>query len=87
MLCQKYEAGRAGTRYKTWISEPCVVLRRDSLVEHQRRGMHSDAVKAAAAAAAAAETSGGIGQAFEVQFSLQRHAVIGAMKIVYWLCK
>ena len=70
----------------TWTKEPCTQLRKDKILEHQRSQTHLRSVEAERTRVGALR-SGGIAAAFEQQFSLQRQAVIGALKVVYWLVK
>ena len=69
-----------------WLTVPCKPLRNDKLCEHERSRCHADAVQAEATATAA-RRSGGIAACMEEQVSLQREAVRGAFKCMYWLAK
>ena len=69
-----------------WITIPCHQFRKDKLLEHQRSKCHVDAAQMEALAIAA-RRSGGIRSAMDEQVSLQRQAVKGAMKCLYWLAK
>ena len=64
------------------LTNPCKVKLRD----HERSRCHADAIQAEGIAAAA-KRSGGIAACLEEQVSLQRHAVRGAFKCMYWLAK
>ena len=69
-----------------WLTIPCKLRRKDKLRDHERSLCHADAIQAEAIAAAA-KCSGGIAACLEEQVSLQRQAVRGAFKCMYWLAK
>ena len=69
-----------------WLSIPCKFFRKHKVHEHERSQCHIDAVKAEAVAVAG-KRSGGIHACIEEQVSLQRQAVCGAFKCLYWLAK
>ena len=62
-LCQKWQTRLPG-RGNVWITAPCVVLRRDSILEHVCSKSHSTAATAEQEAIRA-KPKGGIAQAFE----------------------
>ena len=68
------------------ITTPCVVLRRDSIVDHVRSKSHNAAV-VAEQEAVQAKLRGGIVQAFEQVCTTQKNALVGALKCMYWLAK
>ena len=84
-MCKTHNL-ETSTRHRTWMKEPCTQLRKDKILEHQRSQIHLQSVEAEKARVDAIR-SGGIVAAFDQQVSLQRQAVIGALKIVYWLVK
>ena len=71
-------------RRMVWISFPCQQFRKDKLLEHQRSKSHTDAVQVEAIAIAT-RCSGGVRSVMEEQVYLQRQAVKGALKCLYWL--
>ena len=85
MLCQTWKR-QVRNRNGTWITVPCTSLRRDSILEHVRSNSHHDAVKAEREAVQA-RLRGGIAQAFESVRTVQRKALIGGLKCMYWLAK
>ena len=82
-LCGKHDET---SKRMVWLSIPCKLLRKDKVREHERSQCHIDAVKAEALAVAA-RRSNGIRACMEDQVSLQRQAVRGAFKCLYWLAK
>ena len=62
-LCQKWQTPLPG-HGNVWITAPCVVLRRDSILEHVCSKSHSTAATAEQEAIRA-KPKGGIAQAFE----------------------
>ena len=84
-LCQKWKR-QVRNRNGTWITVPCTSLRRDSILEHVRSNSHNDAVKAESDAVQA-RLRGGIAQAFDSVHAVQRKALIGGLKCMYWLAK
>ena len=65
---------------------PCKLLRKDKLCDHKRSRCHTEVVQAEAIDADA-KCSGGIAACLEEQVSLQRQAVRGVFKCMYWLAK
>ena len=86
MLCSLCQKHCMTTRRMVWISTPCKQLRKDKIREHEKSQCHINAVKAEVIAAASKE-SGGIRAHIEEQISLQKKAVMGAFKCLYWLAK
>ena len=84
-LCQKWQTRLPG-RGNVWITAPCVVLRRDSILEHVCSKSHSTAATAEQEAIRA-KPKGGIAQAFEQVRTTQKNALVGALKCMYWLAK
>ena len=82
-LCQKYNQV---TKRKSWIEIPCCLFRRDKIREHQRSKCHLDSVQAESLAASA-KVTGGIKSALQNQVTVQRMALISALKCLYWLAK
>ena len=81
---------RHGTKQRnnsgTWTSKPCTYLRKDMLKRHKESKMHKSA-EAAETQRVAARRDGGIVQAFSAQVMMNRKALIGALKSLYWLVK
>ena len=69
-----------------WLTNPCKLLRKDKLCEHERSRCHNDVLKAEAIASIARRFSG-IAACMEEQVTLHRQAVQGAFKCMYWLAK
>jgi hypothetical protein len=86
MLCTLCRRHNQTFKRMVWLTIPCRLLRKDKVREHERSQSHIDAVKAEAVAVAA-KRSGGIRACMEDQVSLQRQAVRGAFKCIYWLAK
>ena len=88
MLCSPCRKHETSTRNKSeiWVSKPCKLLRRDKVVQHSKSEWHQTTLERERLAAEAS-TVGGISQGFEQVISLQWKAVLGALKIVYWLTK
>ena len=70
----------------TWTKKPCSCIRRDIIDRHSKSAMHREAVEKEVLLKQSAR-DGGIARAFEKQVTAQRNAVVGAMKVVYWLAK
>lgn len=70
----------------TWVSKPCTVLRKDVIDRHNQSNMHKEVLDREATQLSV-ERHGGIQQAFQRQVSVQRKALIGALKIVDCLSK
>ena len=86
MLCSQCRKHSETSKRMVWISIPCRLVRKDKLREHERSQCHQDAVRAESIAVAA-KRSGGIAASMEQQVSLQRQAVRGAFRCMYWLVK
>ena len=82
-LCRKHNQT---TKRMVWIEIPCRLFRKDKLLQHQRSKCHMDSILAESHAAASRVT-GGIRSALQEQVSMQRQAVISALKCLYWLAK
>ena len=85
-VCQRHNKSAASKSKMVWISIPCRQFRQDKLREHEKTKIHTEAMKSEALAAIARRT-GGIRAALEDQVTLQRQAVKGALKCMYWLAK
>ena len=84
-LCPKH--GREQhNRVGTWTVKPCSYIRKDILKRHSNSVMHQDAVDRELTVSQS-QRDGGIRMAFEQGIAAHRNAVIGAMKVIYWLCK
>ena len=84
-ICQRHgtkQRNRAGT----WTDKPCTYLRKDMLHRHKASKMHQDA-EACEADRLASQSDGGIVQAFSARVMMNRKALIGALRIMYWLAK
>ena len=84
-LCQGH-----GTKQRngigTWAEKPCTLLRKDNLQRHKVSSMHREAEELEAYRDTS-QHDGGIVSAFSSTVSAQRKALIGAMKLLYWLAK
>ena len=85
MLCALCGKHNESSKRMVWLTILCKLFRKGKLREHGRSQCHADAVQAEAMAAA--RRSGGISASIEEQVSLQRQAVRGAFKCLYWLAK
>ena len=70
----------------TWTDKRCNLLRRDIIQCHKDSKMHKEAEELEAARLAS-QKDGGIRQAFSSRIMIQRKALIGALKLMYWLAK
>ena len=84
MLCRLCCKHNEACKQMVWLTIPCKLLRKDKLHDYERSRCHTDTVPAEAIAAAA-KCSGGIAVCLEEQVSIQRQAVRGAFKCMYWL--
>ena len=85
-LCRKFDTKNRQNQSKVWNREPCKTIRKDALARHEASTMHREAVEQERACQIV-KCRGGIREAIEGQVVLQRNAVVGAMKCLYWLCK
>ena len=85
-LCRKFDTKNRQNQSKVWNQEPCKTIRKDALAQHEASTMHREAVEQERACQIV-KCRGGIRKAIEGQVVLQRNAVVGAMKCLYWLCK
>ena len=85
-LCSKFNVVSSRNRLGLWSCQPCTQLRKDNVVQHSRSEMHAAAIERERLAIAST-SDGGIAQAFQITVSLQRKAVSGSMRILYWLAK
>lgn len=69
-----------------WVSVPCTYLVRDSLLRHAKTKMHIEATDLEAHSIFAGKGQS-IQSAVEHHTSLEKTALIGAFKIMYWLAK
>ena len=84
-LCIKHKTDQRN-HSGTWTKKPCSCIRRDVVERHSKSAMHKEAVEKEALLRQSAR-DGGIARALEKQVSAQRKAVVGAMKVLYWLAK
>ena len=84
-LCRKWKR-HLPNRSNVWISTPCTVLRRDSILDHIRSKSHNVAA-ASEQEAMQVKLKGGIAQAFEEVRTTKKNALVGALKCMYWLAK
>ena len=82
-LCKRHKTKNKYHQSTVWSSTPCTYFRKDSVGRHAKSAQHLEAVKLETHRLAA-EKSGGICQAFQVQQSLQKQAIKGAMHCRYW---
>ena len=85
---QQIQPTVVNSRNKTgvWSSEPCKQLRKDKVVQRAQSEMHATAVERERLAIAFT-SDGGIVQAFQTTVSLQKKAISGSIRILYWLAK
>lgn len=69
-----------------WTTKPCLAYRLDKVTRHRNSAMHKDAV-AMEASHATTKRHGGIEASFQRTVTLQKQAVMGGMKCMYWLVK
>ena len=84
-LCIKHKTDQRN-HAGTWTSKPCVCIRRDVIDRQSKSAMHKEVVEKEAFLRQSSR-DGGIARAFDKQISAQRNAVVGAMKVIYWLAK
>ena len=85
-ICNKFNLVNSRNKTGVWASEPCKQLRKDKVVQHARSEMHATAAEKERLAIAST-SDGGIAQAFQTTVSLQKKAISGSMRILYWLAK
>ena len=85
-LCRKFDTKNRQNQAKVWNTEPCTTLRKDVLARHEASAMHKEAVEQARACQIV-KACEEIRETVQGQVALQKSAVIGAMKCLYWLCK
>ncbi|KAK3086416.1 hypothetical protein FSP39_018175 [Pinctada imbricata] len=69
-----------------WIKNPCMTVTKDCIQRHAKSKMHLDAVCRETNAILASKGQG-ITSSFAQQSSLEKTALIGAFKSMYWLAK
>ena len=84
-LCMKHKTDQRN-HAGTWTSKRCACIRRDIINRHSKSAMHREAVEKEVLLKQSMRDRG-IARAFEKQVTAQRNAVVGAMKIIYWLAK
>ena len=85
-ICHKFNLVNSRNKIGVWASEPCKQLRKDKVVQHARSDMNAAAIERERLAIAST-SDGGIAQAFQTTVSLQKKAISGSMRILYWLAK
>ena len=85
-LCHKFNTRNRQNQSVVWNKEPCVTIRKDMLSRHEGSVMHREALEQERACKMV-RARGGIKEALDKQVTLQRQALIAAMKCLYWLCK
>ena len=84
-ICQRHGAKQRNV-IGTWAEKPCTLLRKDNLQRHKVSSMHREAEELEAYRDTS-QHDGGIVRAFSSTVSAQRKALIGVMKLLYWLSK
>ena len=84
-LCQRYKIVQRSSA-GTWSFKPCTVLLKDMIQRHADSSMHKEALDRKSTRLSVLR-QGGIQQAFQRQVSVQKKALVGALKIVYYLAK
>ena len=82
MLCRKFDTRNRQNQLKVWNAEPCKILCKDVLTRHEASAIHKEALEQEHVCQLV-KVCGGITEAVESQVSLQRSAVVGAMKCLY----
>ena len=85
LLCQRHST-KQRNGVGTWTEKPCTLLRKDTLQRHKASSMHKEAEELESYRVAS-QHDGGIVSAFSSTISAQRKALVGAMKLLYWLAK
>ena len=85
-LCHNFSTRNRQNQSVVWNKEPCVTIRKDMLSRHEGSVMHREALEQERACKMV-RARGGIKEALDKQVTLQRQALIAAMKCLYWLCK
>ena len=85
-LCKRHHTKNKYNQSTVWSVTPCICLRKDSVRRHSKSAQYLCAVELESCRLASVK-DGGIRQAFQLQASLQRKAVKGAMQCLYWLVK
>lgn len=88
LLCSicKHHGTKQRNHVGTWTDNPCTCLRKDLLQRHKASKMHKDA-EILEADRITSQSDGGIVQAFATRVKINRKALVGALKIMYWLAK
>lgn len=88
ILCSvcKHHQVKQCNKSGTWTEKPCTLLRKDMLQCHHTSAMHKEAEQLETARLSSPR-DGGIRQAFSARIMLQRNALVGALKLLYWLAK
>ena len=85
-LCHKFNTRNRQNQSVVWNKEPCVTIHKDMLSRYEGSVMHREALEQEHACKMV-RARGGIKEALDKQVTLQRQALIAAMKCLYWLCK
>ena len=84
--CTQHSVERQRNRSGVWTELPCTSLRKDCIERHARSETHIRCAESELMREQALR-DGGLQMAFQQQVIAQRKAVIGALKVVYWLAK
>ena len=84
--CTTHSIERERSRCGTWTTFPCTSLRKDCIECLKRSEVHARSAELELNREQAVR-DGGLMMAFQQQVAAQRKAVIGALKVVYWLAK
>ena len=84
--CTTHSSERQRSRSGIWTTSPCTSLRKDCIEHHSNSEVHARSAELELNREQAVR-DGGIVMAFQQQVVAQRKAVIGALKVVYWLAK
>ena len=84
--CTTHSSERQRSRSGIWTTSPCTSLRKDCIERHSNSEVHARSAELELNREQAVR-DGGIVMAFQQQVVAQRKAVIGALKVVYWLAK
>ena len=84
--CTTHSSACKHSRSGTWTTSPCMSLCKDCIERHKKSEVYARSVDLELHREQAVR-EGGIMMAFQQQVVAQRKAVIGALKVVYWLAK
>ena len=84
-LCMKHKRDQRN-HAGTWTCKCCSCIHKDVIDRHSKSVMHREAIKKETLHRQSSH-DGGIARAFKRQLMAQKKAMVGAMKVLYWLAK